>query len=156
MPATATVVQRAHLATTAAVVLLVVADPLRGLRSGTEWETWLEGQQRLDRVMSRVAPALFVATGGTALAAAGVAARERRRTRVVCRLIATGCVGAAVAVTLKINEPVNDQLRHWQPTDAPAPGWRSARARWEHGHRVRRGLLSVAAVATVVGASTAG
>lgn len=148
------VVERFHLATTAAVSLVVVADPSALLRRGEDWETWLPGHQRVDRVMREVAPVLFLSTGAWALLAAGVAARQHRPVAVGCRLVAVACVGSAIAVTLRVNEPVNEEIRGWRPQDTPAPEWRETRARWERGHRVRRGLLALGAAATVAGLTT--
>lgn len=148
------VLQGSHYATSLAVVLLVVIDPLPALRRGKDWQTWLEGQQRLDQVMSRVAPPLFVSTAATALGAAGLAAAEGCRVRAGWRALAAGGVVAAVLVTLRVNEPINDRLRRWRPADPPATGWREDRAQWERGHRVRRALLAGSAVATVAGALT--
>ena len=99
--------------------------------------------------MRRIAPPLFQSTGVLALAGTVVAARRGDRAGVVCRAAVVACVGAAVAVTLRVDEPVDELVRQWRPTDAPAPGWREARARWERAHRVRRGLVATAGVAAL-------
>jgi hypothetical protein len=152
MPSVSTSVERAHLATTAGLVLVVALDPTARLRGGAAWEPWVLGQQRVDGVMRRIAPPLFQSTGVLALAATVVAARRGDRTGVLCRSAVVACVGAAVAVTLRVNEPVNELVRRWRATDDPAPGWREARARWERAHRVRRVLLAAAGVAAAAGA----
>lgn len=145
-------VERAHLATTGALVLVVAVDPTAPLRGGADWATWLARQHRVDRVMRRLAPPLYQATGVLALAAAAVAARDGDRRAAVYRAAAAACVGAAVAVTLRVNEPVNELVRLWRATDDPAPGWRGTRARWERAHRVRRVLAAATGVAALAAA----
>ncbi|GAB3452734.1 anthrone oxygenase family protein [Kineococcus endophyticus] len=149
MTSVGSLVEHAHLGTTAALVLLVAVDPTSRLRDGDGWETWLRGQQRVDRVMRRVAPPVYQAAGVLAVAATVVAARDHDRRAAVCRSAAALCVGASVAVTLRVNEPVNALVRQWRPFDDPAPGWAAARARWERSHRVRRVLAAAAGVAAV-------
>lgn len=145
-----TAVERVHLATTAVLSGLVVVDPTRGLRAGGDWASWVTGQQRLDRVMSRIAPPLFLSTAAAA-AAAVVSVGEDRPVRAASRGVAAGCVVAAIVVTLRSAEPVNERLRTWRADGPPEPGWREDRARWDHAHRVRRVLLAVGAGATVTG-----
>lgn len=150
-PVGAPVVERVHLATTAALLLVVVVDPTQVLRRSEDWSGWLQGQQRVDRVMRRIAPPMFLTTGVAALAAAGVALSEHRPRRTAARVGAAGCVLGAIAVTLRVNEPLNSQVRRWSATDPPAPGWRELRGRWDRAHRVRRGVLALGAGLTVVG-----
>lgn len=147
----ARLVERVHAATLGCLVGVVLLDPARRLRSAPDWAGWVSGQQRLDRVMRRVAPPLFVSTGASALAAGAVAAYRGDRRTAGWRALAAASVGTAVAVTLRVNEPVNDRLRTWRAGDEPAPGWREARARWDRGHRDRQFLLVVAACAGALG-----
>lgn len=150
-PGLARTLEAAHLTTTAVLTVVVVLDPTTPFRSDPGWAGWLRGQQRVDRVMARVAPPLFLST--TALAAAGavVAAGRRRAGLAVSRVVAAGCVAAAVRVTLAVNEPENVRLRTWRPDDVPPDDWRSVRARWDEGHRQRRVLVGAAAAATALG-----
>lgn len=135
----------------AAVVALVVVDPFGGLRSAPDWAGWISGQQRLDRVMSRVAPVLFISTGVSAAGAAVVAAQRHATTVAIWRGLAAAFVAAAVGVTLKVNEPLNERLRGWRAEGVPPADWRAVRSRWEKGHRARRALLAIAAGAAVLG-----
>ncbi len=100
-------VEVAHGTTLAALVGLVVVDPFAGMRSAPDWSGWLDGQQRLDRVMSRVMPPLFQSA------------------------LATAAGATVVAVTLTTNEPLNARLRDWRPLDAPPDDWRTVRAQWD-------------------------
>lgn len=138
---------RAHDVVTGLVVLLVVADPLGARRRRAGWTAWLHSQQRLDRVMRRVAPPLFLAAIGTGAASAVLCAVAGERRSALGRAAAAAMTVGAVRVTLAVNDPVNQQLRRWQVDDEPAL-WREARARWERGHRVRRALLALAALVT--------
>jgi Domain of unknown function (DUF1772) len=130
---------------------VVVVDPFAGMRCADDWSDWVRGQQRLDRVMSRVAPPLFQSAVASAAGAALVAAAHRQGAVAAGRAVAAGCTGAAVATTLVVNEPANAQIRAWRPTDAPPADWRTVRARWERAHRVRRVLLAAAALASLGG-----
>lgn len=145
------VVERTHLATLAGLTGLVVLDPTAPLRSAPDYAGWLAGQQRVDRVMARVAPPLFLSTAATALTAGVVALAQGRPAAAAGRLTAAGCVVAAVVVTLRVNEPANARLRTWLPTEEPPAGWRAVRARWDRAHGVRRGLVAAAAVAAALG-----
>lgn len=146
------VVEVAHGVTLAALVAVVVVDPTAGLRRADDWRGWLVGQQRLDRVMSRVAPPMFLSTTATAAVAAVLAARDGRGRAATGRALAAGCTAAAVAVTLAISEPANVRIRTWRPTDVPPPDWRAVRARWNRAHRGRRLLVAVGAAAALLGA----
>ena len=141
-------VEAAHVATLAAVVGVVVLDPFAPMRSADDWSGWLAGQQRLDRVMSRVAPPLFVSATAAAAGATLVALGRHQSLLATGRAVATGCVAAAVAVTLLVNEPMNERLRAWRPGDSPPDDWRAVRQRWDQGHRGRQALLAAAAVAS--------
>ena len=140
-----------HLATLTALTGLVALDPTAPFRSAPDYAGWLVGQQRVDRVMSRVAPPLFLSTAATALAAGAVALAQGRPAAGAGRFAAAGCVVAAVAVTLRVNEPANARLRAWHPADAPPDDWRAVRARWDSAHGVRRGLVAAAAAAAGTG-----
>lgn len=135
----------AHLTTLSALVGVVVLDPTASSRRAPDYAGWLAGQQRVDRVMSRLAPPLFLSTVATAAVAGVVALVQGRPGPATGRISATGCVLAAVVVTLHANEPANERLRHWLPSGEPPPDWRDVRARWDRAHRVRRGLVAAAA-----------
>ena len=135
-----------HDVVTGLVVLLVVADPLAARRRSAGWAAWLLSQQRLDAVMRRVAPPLFLTSIGAGAVAAVLAAGAGERRSAVGRGASAAMTVAAVRVTLTVNDPVNQAMRGWFVDDEPA-GWRDQRARWERGHRVRRVLLGLAALA---------
>ncbi len=130
------------------VLLLVVADPLGARRRRAGWSAWLLSQQRLDAVMHRVAPPLLLTAVGTGAGSAIVAVRGGGRRSAVGRGVAALATVAGVRVTLAVNDPINQELRRWTVEHEP-PDWRSQRARWEHGHRLRRVLLAGAVLATV-------
>ncbi len=141
--------ETAHAATLATLVGVVVVEPFSGLRRADGWTAWLTGQQRVDRVMRRVGPVLFLSTVTAATAAAVVAAAQRRPAATVGRAVAAGCTAAAIAVTLTVNEPANAQIRAWRPAEEPPAAWRAVRARWERAHRVRQVLITVGAVGSL-------
>lgn len=147
-----TFVEAAHVSTLSVLVAIVTVDPLAGMRNSPDWSGWLAGQQRLDRVMSRVAPVLFQSAAVSAAGATLVALGRHRGPLAAGRAVATGCIVAALAVTLTVNQPMNSRLRDWRPEDVPPDDWRAVRARWDQGHRWRRALLAAAACASVWGA----
>lgn len=106
--------------------------------------------------MSRVAPVLFISTGVSAAGGAAVVAAQRHATTVaIWRGLAATFVAAAVGVTLKVNEPLNERLRGWRAEDVSPADWRAVRSRWEKGHRARRALLAIAAGAALLGSQGA-
>lgn len=107
----------------------------------------------VDRVMSRLAPPLFLAGTAAATAAALVSVSQSQARLALGRALAAGCLGAAIAVTLMVNEPVNARLRAWRPQDETPAGWRADRARWDRGHAGRRALVAAAAAASLWGRS---
>jgi hypothetical protein len=148
-------IEASHLGTLTALTGIVTLDPTAGMRGAPDWASWLTGQQRLDRVMSRVAPPLFLSAGGSAAAAALVALARRQNALAAGRAVCALCIAAAIAVTLTVNEPVNARLREWRPQDEPAEDWQLARARWNQAHAGRRVLLAAAALASFLGARRA-
>jgi len=74
----ADVVETAHVTTLAAVVGIVALDPFARVRNAPDWSGWLTGQQRLDQVMSRAAPPLFLSATAAAAGASLVALGEHK------------------------------------------------------------------------------
>ena len=142
---------RLHDVLTGVIVALVVADPLRRRRQQADWAQWLPAQQRLDRVMRRVAPPVFLGAIGSGAAAAVLSAVSGRPAAGVGRALAAAVDLEAVRVTLAVNDPVNQELRSWRVEEEPLD-WQTQRVRWEVGHEMRRVLLGAGAVATVVAA----
>ena len=151
MSSPARALEVAHLATLSALAGAVVLDPTAPSRRAADYAGWLTGQQRVDRVMSRLAPPLFLSAAATALAAGVAALVHGRPGAAAGRFAAAGCVVAAVVVTLRVNEPANGRLRAWHPDQEPPPDWQDVRARWDRAHGVRRSLVAAAAgVASIV------
>jgi hypothetical protein len=142
---------RLHDVLTAVIVALVVVDPLRRRRQRADWAHWLPGQQRLDRVMRRLAPPMFLGAIASGAAAAALSLLAGRPLAGVGRAVAAAADVAAVRVALAVNDPVDHELRTWRVDEEPLD-WRTERSRWECGHEVRRMLLGVGAVATGVAA----
>lgn len=140
-------VEAAHVATMVALVGVVVVDPTARLRADDDWDGWLAGHQRVDRVMSRAAPPMFLAATTAAAGAALVGWARHRRRLAAGRAAAAGCVAAAIVVTLTVNEPLNARIRGWRPEQPPPEEWRSVREQWEVGHQFRRALIATGAVA---------
>lgn len=144
-------IEASHAATTTALVGIAALDPFAGMRSAPDWSDWLTSTQRLDRVMSRLAPPLFLSATATALGATLLAAVHHERLLAVGRGVATGATAAAIAVTLISNDPLNVRIRQWRASDVPPDDWRQLRAGWERGHNHRRGLIATAGAATLLG-----
>jgi hypothetical protein len=151
MSATIRRVCRLHDVLTAVIVALVVVDPLRRRRRRADWAHWLPGQQRLDRVMRRLAPPMFLGAIASGAAAAALSLLTGRPLAGVGRAVAAAADVAAVRVGLAVNDPVEHELRAWR-VEEELLDWRTERSRWECGQEVRRMLLGVGAVATGVAA----
>ena len=133
---------RAHDALTAALVLAVVPDLGRRRRRTPDFAGFVSHQQHADTVMSRLAPALSVASL-TSGAAAAASLRRSDPVAAAQRAASAACVAAAIALTARVHVPFNRRLRTWDP-EQEVPGWREGRARWERAHQVRRALAVLA------------
>jgi hypothetical protein len=142
---------RLHDVLTGVIVALVVADPLRRRRQQADWAHWLPAQQRLDRVMRRVAPPVFLGAIGSGIAASILSVVSGHPVAGLGRAVAAAVDLEAVRVTLAVNDPVNQELRSWRVEEEPLD-WQTQRVRWEVGHEMRRVLLGAGALATVAAA----
>jgi len=135
---------------------------LFALVMGVFWGTWFA----LSRTMQKLSAETFLAVGRemihnlavpmavllpVALLAALVALAllwpDRRTPAFGWLLAGFVLMAAALAVTLVVNVPIDNQIKTW--TAATLPGdWRSTQSRWELFHTVRT-FLSIAAVIAV-------
>lgn len=104
-------------------------------------------EQGMNRVLTRLTPALMISALLAAGASAGLAVAAGLATA-WWHAIATISLVAMVVSTLIINAPVNSEIDTWDPASPPAT-WRASRDRWEFGHRLRTyvGLVALLAVA---------
>jgi hypothetical protein len=63
--------------------------------------------------------------------------------------VAAACLGVAHAIFWRVVQPVNTEVLGW-PLDAIPPDWATRRNRWEYGHALRAGLVTVALGALVM------
>jgi hypothetical protein len=68
--------------------------------------------------------------------------------RRVAPAVAAACLGGAHAVFWSVVQPVNVEVSRW-PLDAIPRDWAKWRDRWEFGHAVRAGLVTIALGALV-------
>ena len=120
------------------------------LVTGVFWGTWFTLTRSLDTFPS----AEFVHIGQTIIAnvagpmrvllpacilalvvAAWFHARRRSAGRYLVALSAVLLV-AALAITLSVNVPIDNEIREWTPTSVPAD-WEARRARWGLFHTIR-------------------
>ena len=85
------------------------------------------------------------AEAAAVLTTAGLAWWTRKREPGAFPLIGTaaGCLAAAHAIFWGVVQPVNLEMVKW-PLDAIPEDWAKLRGRWEYGHAVRAGLVTVA------------
>lgn len=57
---------------------------------------------------------------------------------------------AALAITLLVNVPIDNQIRQWTVQSLP-PGWETIRDRWEFYHALRT-FVSMAGIGFIIGA----
>lgn len=69
---------------------------------------------------------------------------------VLWRWLAAGTLGAAVAVTVILNVPINLATGRWDP-ESPPPDWKRTRNRWEIAQGIRSTLLLIGFVLLAVG-----
>jgi Domain of unknown function (DUF1772) len=97
----------------------------------------------------------FGRTAGPAEAAAVISTnllawltRRERPEAFQLTAIAAACLAAAHAVFWGVVQPVNTEVVRW-PLDAIPQDWTKQRDRWEFGHAIRAGLVTVALGALV-------
>ena len=135
---------------------------LFALVMGVFWGTWFS----LSRSMDRLPAGTFVTVGhemihnlavpmgillpvalASALVALALLWPNRHGPAFGWLLIGFVLMAAALAITLSVNVPLDNQIKTW--TVATLPGdWRSVQSRWELYHTIRS-FLSIAAVVAV-------
>ena len=97
----------------------------------------------------------FGRTAGPAEAAAVIStsllawrARRERPETFRSTAVAAVCLGAAHALFWGVVQPVNVEVSRW-PLDEIPRDWKKRRNRWEYGHAIRAGLVTVALGALV-------
>jgi uncharacterized membrane protein len=143
-------------------VAQVITIVLFALVMGVFWGTWFS----LSRTMNRLSAETFLAVGHEMIRNLAVPMRillpvallsalvtlallwQRRPTAAFGWLLAGFLLMvAALAVTLLVEVPIDNQIKTW--TAATLPGdWRSIRSRWQLFHTIRT-VLSIAAVVAV-------
>ena len=141
---------RTHDVLTGLLVTAIVPDPFGRHRRAAGFGEYVTHQQRVDAVMRRLAPALSVLSMGSGVVAAVPTAR-RDPAGAAWRAGSVAAVAGAIALTVRVHVPINEQLRRWRPEEEAA-GWRELRSRWEAAHVLRRGLVVAAAGCTAAAA----
>jgi uncharacterized membrane protein len=140
-------------------VLLLVTGIILILVTGVFWGTWFS----LSRTMHTFSPATFVAIGRQIMqnVAVGMSimmplgilgllvlllmAGKRRKAHFYWLLSTLILFVLALAITLLIEVPIDNQIRTWTATSMPA-GWQVIRDRWQFYHTGRT-FISLAAMA---------
>jgi uncharacterized membrane protein len=135
---------------------------LYALVMGVFWGTWFS----LSRSISSIAPDVFLDIGHTMIANLArpmsllmpaalissvlliVLARQRRDAVFYLALASCLLMIAALAITLAVNVPIDNDISRWTPSSLPAD-WTATRDRWEAYHTVRT-FASVAALGCAV------
>jgi uncharacterized membrane protein len=139
------------------------------LVAGVMWGTWVS----LGRTMTRYDATTFLADGkhmiGNLVAIMAVLMISaavvglvvvvllfRRRSTVAAWLALVGLllILAVITVTLAVEVPIDNKIKTWTTATLPAD-WQDLRARWAAFHTLRT-FLSLAAVATAIGAALTG
>jgi len=136
---------------------------LYALVMGVFWGTWFS----LSRSISSIAPDVFLDIGHTMIANLArpmsllmpaalissvllliVLARQRRDAVFFLALTSFVLMIAALAITLAVNVPIDNDISRWTPSSLPAD-WTATRDRWEAYHTIRT-FASVAALGCAV------
>lgn len=100
----------------------------------------IEAERALTARLGRIMPFYM----GSTLAAASAAAVERRGGRGFgLALLSAGSTAAMLAMTLKVQLPLNERTVEFSP-DGEAEEWSAIRRRWERFHRARVALDLIA------------
>ncbi len=122
------------LASGGAFVVWLVYDP-----ASATGVFWVPLMQHAILVMR---PLAIVLNLGLLLTVISAVLSRRDRRRFYLLLGASGCLLAAVAVTVIGNWPINGQIGTWNPA-APPPHWTQLRDQWWLYHRARAAFLMV-------------
>jgi uncharacterized membrane protein len=135
---------------------------LFALVAGVFWGTWFS----LARSIDRLAPATFLEVGLTmirnlavpmaTLSPAAILVSiamlflisEKKSAAFAFALTGALLMIAAIAITLVVNVPIDNQIKTWTLTSLP-PDWTHIRDRWEVFHTART-FLSLGALASVL------
>lgn len=133
----------AQVGLTTGLAIVLAVNPGSSARRGG-YSDFLAAFRAVDAVMSRVAPPVFLSTALSGVIAAATTSRGDPG-GAAFRLASAALVGAAIRSTVTVNLGLNEQIRSWATDDEP-DRWQDVRARWDHGHHVRTGLVGAAAL----------
>lgn len=113
----------------------VVSQPLFYIVALTSVQRALSGpafvelRQRINAVMDRRIPVLYVTTLVTTLVLLVLSWRAGRSTVLVTTIVALVCLIADAALMVRKNVPINAKMNRWSTTDLP-DDWDVDRSRW--------------------------
>jgi len=140
---------------------------LFALVMGVFWGTWFSLSRTMDRLRAQTfldvgqqmihdlaVPMAILMPAALLSAVAAVVLQWRvRPTAALWQLAGFLLMAAALAVTLLVEVPIDNQIKIWTVQTLPAD-WRSVQTRWELFHTIRT-MLSIAALAAVTIAALA-
>ncbi len=135
---------------------VVVSQPLfylvamGGAQRALSAAAYIELRQRINALMTRRLPAIYLSTLIAVVAALSVSLWVGNAIGSIAAGTALGCLVADVALMLRKNVPINGVIDQWSMTDYPAD-WESYRARWSEGFAYRQVALLVGYAALLVG-----
>jgi hypothetical protein len=112
---------------------------------------YIELRQRINPVMTKRLPMIYLSALATGLLVLGLAWRARDWTRVAAASIALVCLILDVVFMMRENVPINGAMDRWSVTNYPAD-WESYRTKWFEIFAYREVLLLIGFFALLVGA----
>ena len=114
---------------------VVVSQPLAYIvamtaaQRGLSAAAYIELRQRINAVMTKRLPPIYVITLLAVLLLLVLAVSGRAWTVALSAAVALACLVVDVAYMLRDNVPINGVIDSWTPTDYPTD-WQDYRARW--------------------------
>lgn len=136
---------------------IVVCQPLAYLvfmskaQQGLSAAAYIELRQRINPIMSRRVPVIYVAALVILLVLIGIAASGSSRHVLVTTSIALACLIIDLIFMLRENVPINGVVDGWSTTSYPAD-WERFRQQWFTTFAYRQVVLLVGYVSLLVGA----
>lgn len=136
---------------------IVVSQPFFYLLALTEAQralsaaAYIELRQRLNAVMTRRVPVIYITSLITCVALLGLAIGAGSGVVIATTALALMCLIADVRYMILENVPINRVMDAWSPNDCP-PEWHVYRDRWLGLFAYRQVLLTIAFGSLLVGA----
>lgn len=112
---------------------------------------YVELRQRINAVMNRRVPVIYLTTLVTTLVLLVLSWRAGASRVLITTIVALVCLVADLALMMRENVPINGVIDRWSPTDHPGD-WDVYRSKWFAIFAYRQVILLVGFISLLIGA----